>query len=127
MDMEIPMTEASNVAAAARMRCSFCNRSQDEVKKLVAGPGVLICDGCVQLCVEVIANTPDPEPTAIVTPQTMPTEDLLRMLASYETGFGRIDSAMGEIVEVLRGREVSWSAIAEALGVTRQAAWKRFA
>ncbi|ETR73505.1 MAG: ATP-dependent Clp protease ATP-binding subunit ClpX [Candidatus Magnetoglobus multicellularis str. Araruama] len=34
--------------------CSFCAKTQDEVKKLIAGPDVYICDGCVQLCLEII-------------------------------------------------------------------------
>ena len=31
------------------IRCSFCNKTQDEVDKLVAGPGVFICDECIEL------------------------------------------------------------------------------
>ena len=34
--------------------CSFCGKSQHEVKKLVAGPTVFICDECVDLCVDII-------------------------------------------------------------------------
>jgi len=36
--------------------CSFCGKSQDEVKKLIAGPAVYICDECIQLCTEIIAE-----------------------------------------------------------------------
>ena len=36
--------------------CSFCGKSQDEVKKLIAGPSVYICDECIQLCIEIIAE-----------------------------------------------------------------------
>jgi ATP-dependent Clp protease ATP-binding subunit ClpX len=36
--------------------CSFCGKSQDEVKKLIAGPSVYIYDGCIQLCNEVITE-----------------------------------------------------------------------
>ncbi|MCJ7595278.1 MAG: AAA family ATPase, partial [Desulfobacterales bacterium] len=36
--------------------CSFCGKSQDEVKKLIAGPSVYICDECIQLCEEIIAE-----------------------------------------------------------------------
>ena len=36
------------------VRCSFCGKSQDEVRKLVAGPGVYICNECVDLCKEII-------------------------------------------------------------------------
>ena len=35
-------------------KCSFCGKSQDEVKKLIAGPGVFICDECVSLCNSII-------------------------------------------------------------------------
>jgi hypothetical protein len=35
-------------------RCSFCGKGQDQVRKLVAGPGVYICDQCITLCNEVL-------------------------------------------------------------------------
>ena len=34
--------------------CSFCGKSQDEVKKLIAGPSVYICDECIDLCNDII-------------------------------------------------------------------------
>lgn len=37
-------------------RCSFCKRSQDDVRKLIAGPNVFICDDCVQVCVDIVAD-----------------------------------------------------------------------
>lgn len=36
------------------VRCSFCGKSQDEVEKLIAGPGVCICDECIELCMEIV-------------------------------------------------------------------------
>jgi ATP-dependent Clp protease ATP-binding subunit ClpX len=36
------------------LRCSFCGKSQDEVKKLIAGPTVYICDECIELCNDII-------------------------------------------------------------------------
>lgn len=38
------------------LRCSFCGKSQNEVKKLIAGPGVYICDECIELCNDIIAE-----------------------------------------------------------------------
>jgi ATP-dependent Clp protease ATP-binding subunit ClpX len=38
------------------LRCSFCNKSQREVKKLIAGPTVFICDECVDICLDIIAE-----------------------------------------------------------------------
>jgi ATP-dependent Clp protease ATP-binding subunit ClpX len=37
-----------------QLKCSFCGKVQDQVKKLVAGPGVYICDECIELCNEII-------------------------------------------------------------------------
>ncbi|HHP51374.1 MAG TPA: ATP-dependent Clp protease ATP-binding subunit ClpX [Moorella mulderi] len=39
-----------------QLKCSFCGKTQDQVKKLVAGPGVYICDECIALCNEIIAE-----------------------------------------------------------------------
>ena len=42
-----------------QLRCSFCNKSQDQVRKLIAGPkakGVYICDECIEVCSEIIAD-----------------------------------------------------------------------
>jgi hypothetical protein len=36
--------------------CSFCNRGQADVRKLIAGPTVMICDDCVSICVDIIAD-----------------------------------------------------------------------
>ena len=49
-------------AASARkstfaLTCSFCGKSQRQVKKLIAGPGVYICNECIDRCVEIIART----------------------------------------------------------------------
>lgn len=38
----------------SRLKCSFCGKSQDQVKKLIAGPDVYICDECVELCNEIL-------------------------------------------------------------------------
>ena len=36
------------------LKCSFCGKSQKQAKKLIAGPGVYICDECIDLCNEII-------------------------------------------------------------------------
>ncbi len=38
------------------LRCSFCNKNQREVGRLIAGPNVFICDECVRVCVDIIEN-----------------------------------------------------------------------
>ena len=39
-----------------QLKCSFCGKTQDQVKRLVAGPGVYICDECIELCSEIISE-----------------------------------------------------------------------
>src|SRR5262245_36528697 len=43
------------------MNCSFCNKGQEEVRKLIAGPKVYICDECIELCNDIIAEEWDDE------------------------------------------------------------------
>jgi ATP-dependent Clp protease ATP-binding subunit ClpX len=38
------------------LKCSFCGKSQDQVKKLIAGPGIYICDECISLCLEILKD-----------------------------------------------------------------------
>jgi hypothetical protein len=42
--------------AGEALRCSFCNKAQEDVKKLIAGPNVFICDECVETCREIIVG-----------------------------------------------------------------------
>jgi len=113
-------------------RCSYCGKAQTEVKTLIAGPGVFICDECVQLCQAIITKKAENQETAkqgamdVLLPDNAPTETLLKSLAGYNGAFERIDAGMQDIVDILREREVSWAAIGQALAVSRQAAWKRF-
>jgi ATP-dependent protease Clp ATPase subunit len=110
-------------------RCSYCGNSQIEVKTLIAGPGVFICDECVQLCQAIINKKQEPATGEVpnpLLPDNAPTETLLKSLAGHNGAFERIDAGMQDIVDILRERRVSWATIGQALAVSRQAAWKRF-
>ena len=48
------MTKASSGNGEKLLYCSFCGKSQHEVKKLIAGPSVFVCDECVDLCNDII-------------------------------------------------------------------------
>lgn len=68
------------------LRCSFCNKSQEEVQKLIAGPSVYICNECIDLCNEIIAeegeSVDEKKPAAgIPSPQ-----DIKRHLDDYVIG-----------------------------------------
>ena len=111
------------------LHCSFCLKSQHEVAKLIAGPGfIFICDECVGLCDSIIAETFD----ASKIDQNkfkianIPSETLLARLKPIEQTLQGMGNQLQTVVEELRGREVSWARIGEALGVSRQSAWERF-
>ena len=49
------MSDIKNTTSADKvLYCSFCGKSQHEVKKLIAGPSVFICDECIDLCTDII-------------------------------------------------------------------------
>ncbi len=50
------MTSKKKDGNETKLFCSFCGKSQDVVKKLVAGPGVYICDECIELCNEIVSE-----------------------------------------------------------------------
>jgi len=45
---------ANKESSSEPLKCSFCGKSQKQVIKLIAGPGVYICDECIELCTEII-------------------------------------------------------------------------
>jgi len=67
------MTDKKASTTQKALHCSFCNKSQNEVRKLIAGPSVFICDECVDLCNDIIreevdASTRDSIRTELPTP-----------------------------------------------------------
>lgn len=105
--------------------CSFCFKSQYQVKKLISGPdGVFICDECVELCNEVVAGR---VPTSkFPSEEELPTERLLERLEAIEETVQVRGNLLQKVVDVLRSRAVSWAVIGAALGISRQSAWERF-
>ena len=68
------------------LSCSFCGKSQKEVKKLIAGPTVYICDECIGLCNDIIAEEVEKEePAAGSTPVPKPKE-IKAILDDYVVG-----------------------------------------
>lgn len=108
---------------AAALYCSFCRKDSHTVRKLVAGPGVYICDACVGLCNRVLDGKPIPSFPGW---DSLSDDDLLATLRPASAAVGKVEGVLREHVAQLRRRSVSWSAIGQALGVSRQAAWERF-
>ena len=51
----------AKVEEKKQLKCSFCGKTQDQVRRLIAGPGVYICDECIELCSEIIIDEFDEE------------------------------------------------------------------
>jgi hypothetical protein len=120
-----PQAAASGAVPTKILYCSFCFKSQHDVKKLISGPGgIFICDECVALCNEITAGRPiSSKPPS---PEELPTERLLERLAAIEETVQGKGNQLQSVVELLRSRQVSWAQIGAALGISRQSAWERF-
>ncbi len=68
-----------------QFRCSFCGKSQDQVRKLIAGPEVYICDECIGLCNEIILEELDEEGPLVMQNALKPKE-IARILDQYVVG-----------------------------------------
>jgi ATP-dependent Clp protease ATP-binding subunit ClpX len=68
------------------LRCSFCNKSQREVKKLIAGPTVFICDECVDICIDILAEDRVEEEKAAVIDSIESLEKLRTLLDEVIVG-----------------------------------------
>ena len=67
------------------IRCSFCGKTQDQVKKIVAGPNVYICDECINLCHEIVLEELGVEPDIDISEILKPAE-IKEILDTYVIG-----------------------------------------
>jgi ClpX C4-type zinc finger len=107
--------------------CSFCFKSQREVRRLIAGPGsIIICDECVVRCNGIIADPKLARLSKSISVVELPTERLLARLHPIEDTLEGKGNQLQEAVDILRSRKVTWAQIGAALGISRQSAWERF-
>lgn len=86
-----------NPSANETVRCSFCGKTQEEVKKIVAGPGVYICNECIDLCKEIIDEEFYEEVVREFTEVPKPAE-ILDVLNSYVIGQDRAKRSLAVAV-----------------------------
>jgi len=94
---------------------------------MFAGPGVYICNECVQLCVAILQG-PDTHGDAQIPPwwQNLTDEEILGDLPLVTAAGAQVDASLQARITWLRQRGVTWARIGSALGMTRQSAWERF-
>lgn len=110
--------------------CSFCGKDKHAVAKIIAGPGVFICDECIDLCDQILATERKPASSQPVpelgSPAEQSDDELLASLARIQATAAQADTALHDHVGSLRDRGISWTRIGAAVGVSKQAAWERF-
>ena len=105
--------------------CSFCHRAAADVRKLISGSGVHICDECVAKCVAILAED-GPSESRVPEWAGLTDEELLAGLPRIAATSAQVEAGLRERVLDLRERGVTWVRIGDALGMTRQSAWERF-
>jgi ClpX C4-type zinc finger len=106
--------------------CSFCLKPDNQVVKLVAGPGVHICNECVDLCSQVIGNPPPLPPGMSSWEDDLDLEGVLASLPKMAAAGAQVDRILARLVSRARTLGATWAAIGASLGMTRQSAWERF-
>jgi hypothetical protein len=106
--------------------CSFCLKTNHEVGRLVAGPGVYICDECVDLCRQIIENPPSLPPGLTSWDEDLDLEAVLASLPRMAAAGAQVESNLSHWVLKARELGATWAAIGLALGMARQSAWERF-
>ncbi len=116
-------------ATAAPIACSFCAKPELEVAKVIAGPGIYICNECVQTCNDILeadAESAGGAPPELPYWQAMTDQQLLDHLPKIAAVADQVEGSLTTWVRRVRSRGVSWARIGEALQMTRQSAWERF-
>nr|WP_037609950.1 ClpX C4-type zinc finger protein [Streptacidiphilus rugosus] len=107
--------------------CSFCGKPASEIAKMVAGPGVYICNECVDLAGSIVAEAlGTPSGPARPVWGAMSDEEMLGHIPRVASHIDQAEADLRSWVQELRRRGVTWIRIGEALGITRQSAWERF-
>ncbi|MGW1075965.1 ATP-dependent Clp protease ATP-binding subunit ClpX [Streptomyces sp. NPDC002537] len=78
--------------------CSFCEKRQEEVLKIVSGPGVHICDGCVDLCAEVVAEARNEGPDGLLAVGLPKPREIRAFLDTYVVGQERAKKSLSVAV-----------------------------
>src|SRR5438093_4184195 len=91
---------ATTRGTRGQYHCSFCGKSQDQVRRLIAGPGaVYICDECVDLCREIIDEEANPQPKTKAPITKIPTpKRIYELLSQYVIGQDRAKKVLSVAV-----------------------------
>lgn len=124
------MTPAATPTYAAIVACSFCGKPSTAVRKIVAGPGVYICNECVELSAALVGPDggagPDEPSGSRTRDHDRSADAILPMLPALVRTADRIEAELKRWVTRLREQGTDWTTIANATGMSVEAAHQRF-
>jgi hypothetical protein len=108
--------------------CAFCGLTPSEHQRLVAGPGVTICEPCVAAAAKILGDTSTGRVPQSIGPvwEQMSDGEILQHLPEISRVSVKVEEQLRIWVRAARERNITWSQIGEALHITRQSAWERF-
>jgi hypothetical protein len=126
---EVPMSTPTTPAPTEVLAsCSFCGKDNTKVKKVIAGPGVYICNECVELCDDILAIPTSAEEAsahrAAFEHRSVP--EILDALPAIARTADAVESDLRGLIERLRASDTSWEVIASRLGSDPEVARARF-
>lgn len=113
---------------SAQRYCSFCGLAGAPDRRLVAGPGISICEHCVGAARDLLDAPAEASGDGALGPdwERLSDEELLARLPEISRVGSDVDAQLRLWVGEARARDISWFRIGAALGITRQTAWQRF-
>ena len=120
---DLSVSSVDDVITPALLSCSFCKKNQTSVKKLIAGPGVYICNECIALCDDIL-EMELVEPRAATPNRSF--DELLADLPALAHTAALVEGDLGRRVRRLRELGIDWTAIGGTLGLSADEARRRF-
>lgn len=110
-----------------RKWCSFCGRRGERGLRFAGGLGAMICEGCVTDFHDMFSLPAEAEAALAPPWDRMTDAEVLAAIPSISQTADQVDEFLVEWIELARSRKLSWTQIGKSLGVSKQAAWERFA
>jgi hypothetical protein len=109
------------------MVCSFCGLIGTAETRFAGGLGAMMCQDCLDVYYKA-SHADDEVVEAISRPpwNKMTDTEMLATLPLIAATAEQVNKFMGDWIQLLRERKLSWAAIGKAMGISRQAAWERF-
>jgi hypothetical protein len=118
----------SSGSRAVIATCSFCGKDNTVLEKLIAGPGVYICNECVGLCNDILTTTASAEEAESVRAafESRPASDILDVLPAVARNADSVEADLRRLVGRLVSQGTSWQDVAARLGLQPEVARTRF-